>query len=185
MLARFIMLIAALLLTFGGVALADTEGHAVAHVYVQVDPNISCGAITPNVDLNTIQTGPFSGQIIYRIDANVERVAISVSTSMLYKGDDPTDPFATPIPVLLEDGALVEPTDANPIQGGSPILAYTGPWDYEGFLGNMTEFRQYESSQRGFFSQDVYVTVSWIQADPELTQGEYSGFVAMWSHVVL
>lgn len=185
MLARFMILMAATLLIFGGIAMADTDGHAVAHVFVQVDPNITCGVITPNVDLMTIQTGPFTGQIVFRLDANVERVAIAISTSMLYKGDDPTDPYADPIALLLEDGALVQPTDANPIQGGDPVLAYTGPWDYNGFQGSMTEYRQYESSQLGFFSQDIYVTVGWIQPNPELTQGEYSGFVAMWSHVVL
>ena len=123
MLARFILIMATTLFLIGGVAMADTDGNAIAHVWVDVDPNITCGAITPNVDLGSIQTGEIPGAIIFRIDANVERCAISIGATMLYKGDDPFTPTVLPIPVLVDAGALVMPTDANPVEGGDPV-----PW---------------------------------------------------------
>ena len=41
----------------------------------------------------------------------------------------------------------------------------------------MTESLRFESSQNNHFSQDVFVTVTWIQIDPEQPTGEYSGRV--------
>jgi hypothetical protein len=179
MLARFITLMTVALLVFAGSAFADTEGMATAHVYVNVNPNVSVGVITPNVDLFGIQTGIINGQIIYRIDANSEQVCLSVGPTYLYKGDDPTDPMVAPILLSLEDGVLIEPTDANPLAGGSPVADYMFVYNYNGFAGMQTEFICYESSQPGYFSQDVYVTVWWDQDDPEKPQGEYSGFVTL------
>ena len=184
MLARFITLLAVAVFCVAGVALADRTGHAVAHVYVTVDPNISVGAITNNVDLNTVQTGSFPGEITFRVDANTEQVSLSVGTTVLYKGDDPTDPIVDPIPVAISDGAEIAPTDANPLAGGTNVAEYTGQFtnDY-GFLGWATEWIAFESSQPGYFSQDVYVTVYWNQNDPEKPRGEYSGFVYLYASV--
>ena len=183
MLARFITLVAVALFAFAGMAMADTQGHAVAHVYVTVNPNITVDVLTPNVDLNTIQTGQINGYLTFRCDANVEQAAFCVGVSGLYKGDDPTDPMVAPIPVDREWGVLIQPTDANPLQGGDNIADYIEPWDFYGFLGWMTEYIVYESSQPGYFSQDVYVNPCWFQADPEKPQGEYSGFVAFWAYI--
>jgi len=183
MLARFVTLMAVALMLFAGSAMADTEGMATAHVYVNVVPNVSVGVLTPNVDLFTIQTGLICGQIIFRIDANSEQVCLAVGPTYLYKGDDPTDPIVDPILVSVEDGALIEPTDANPLAGGSPFADYMFAYNYNGFLGWQSEFICFESSQPGYFSQDVYVTVWWNQDDPEKPQGEYSGFVTLWATI--
>jgi hypothetical protein len=183
MLARFITLLAVALFCFAGMAMADTEGHAVAHVYVVVDPNISVGVITPNVDLATVQTGLIPGILTFRVDANVEQAAFCVGASDLYKGDDPTDPEVAPIPVDRESGVDIQPTDANPVQGGSYNADYEEPWTYELFNGWMTGYILFESSQAGYFSQDVYVTLNWTQDDPEKPQGEYSGWVGFWAFI--
>jgi hypothetical protein len=185
MMARFSMLVATALFIFGGFAMADVDGDVTAHVFVEVNPNITVGAVTSNVNLGTIQTGDIPGNVTFRIDANVERCSIAVGATQLYKGDDPTDPSVDPILVDEEIGAVVTIPDGNPVQGGSTTLMYYGPWDYNMFAGHKTEYRTYESSQDGFFSQDVFVTVGWYQPNPELTVGEYSGFVGMWAAVVL
>lgn len=183
MLARFITLVAAAMFVFAGMAIADTEGHAVAHVYLVVDPNVSVDVISGNVDLGTVQTGQVDGEFIFRVDANVEAASFNVGVTDLYKGDDPTNPEVDPIPVDYEAGVDIEPTDANPIQGGSANAAYSEEWIYLEFHGWSTEFITFESSQNGYFSQDVYVTAYWTQDDPEKPQGEYSGWVAFWAYI--
>lgn len=183
MLARFITLMFVALFAFAGMALADTEGHAIAHVYVVVDPNISVGVLTPNVDLATVQTGVIPGYFTFRVDANVEQAAFCVAASYLYKGDDPTDPEVAPIPLDREAGVDIQPTDANPVQGGGYNADYEEQWLYEGFDGWMTGYILYESSQAGYFSQDVYVSIWWNQDDPEKPQGEYSGWVSFWAFI--
>lgn len=181
MLARFILALA--LLAFAGSALADTEGMATAHVYVNVNPNVAVGVITPNVDLFTVQTGIFCGQIIYRIDANSEQVCLAVGPTYLYKGNDPTDPTVAPILLALDEGVVIEPTDANPLNGDPNVADYMFEFIFNGFVGVQTEFICFESSQPGYFSQDVYVTVCWDQDDPEKPQGQYSGFVTLWATI--
>lgn len=183
MLARFITLVVVSVFAFAGVVMADTEGHAVAHVYVTVDPNVSVGVITPNVDLSTIQTGEFHGELIFRVDANVEQASFCVCVTDLYKGDDPTDPTVRPIDVSQEDGVVIAPTDANPLAGDDNIAEFAGQQDYLGFRGWNTIYITYESSQNGFFSQDVYVTPTWEQADPEKPRGEYSGWVCFYAFI--
>jgi len=183
MLARFITLVAVAVFAFAGAAMADLAGHAVAHVYVTVDPNVSVGVNTPNYDLSTIQTGEFWGELIFRVDANVEQASFCVLVTGLYKGDDPTDPEVTPIGISREDGVPIEPTDANPIAGASNVAQYVGQAEYLGFWGWSTEYVQFESSQNGIFSQDVYVTPTWEQDDPEKPRGEYSGFVLFYAFI--
>jgi hypothetical protein len=75
---------------------------------------------------------------------------------------------------------VIAPTDANPINGGSNVAAYTGPGDPIGdYPTEMTETIVYESSQNNHFSQDVYITVTWNQGDPEKPMGQYSGKVKL------
>ena len=98
MLARFVTIICVGLLLVGA-AFADSTGVATGHVYVNVVSNIAVSVITSNVDLGSIQTGLFPGEITFRIDANQEAVAFSVAATQLYKGDDPTNPTVAPIPL--------------------------------------------------------------------------------------
>src|SRR5512138_2998999 len=128
MLARFVSIIVVGLLLVGS-AFADTTGVATGHVYVNVVSNIVVSVITPNVALGSIQTGIFPGSITFRIDANAEAVSISAAATQLYKGDDPTNPTVAPIPIATALGALIEPTNASPYDGGSNVAMFTTPYD--------------------------------------------------------
>lgn len=162
---------------------ADTSGEAEAHVYAIVNPNIAVGVLTPIVNAGTVQMGDFNAVIGFRVDANKEDVKLSVCASELYKGDDPTNPTVAPIPLNLSAGVPIAPTDANPMNGASNVANYSGgSCSIGAFPGLATEQIHFESSQNGHFSQDVYVTVTWNQGDPEKPMGEYSGkvkFIAM------
>jgi hypothetical protein len=180
MLARFVTFICVGLL-LAGTAFADTTGYAWGHVYVNVVSNVAVSVITPNVPLGSIQTGVFPGEITFRVDANAEQVCLSVAATQLYKGDDPTNPTVTPIALAQSLGALIEPTNASPMNGGTNVGMYSAPYDYNGFLGMQTDYICFESSQPGYFSQPVFVTVAWNQDDAEKPQGQYSGFVCLFA----
>ena len=183
MLARFVTLTVVGLMLIAGTAFADTTGVAWGHVYVNVVSNIAVSVVTANVDLGSVQMGTFPGELTFRIDANAEAVNIAVATTNLYKGDDPTNPTVSPILVDLPSGVLIEPTNANPFNGGTNVAQYTTPYNYDGFLGMQTEFIAFESSQPGFFSQNVFVTSAWTQDDPEKPQGQYSGWVCLFASI--
>jgi hypothetical protein len=183
MLAR-ILTLAAVVMLLTGAAFADTTNVATAHVYVLVNPNIAVGVITPNVDLFTIQTGIFPGQIIFRVDANAEQVWLSVGPTFLYKGNDPNNTQVAPIVLAQDLGALIEPTNAYPIAGGTNVGEYMYSLNHNGFVGMQTNYIAFESSQPGYFSQDVFVTIWWNQDNPEKPQGEYSGFVTLYATIV-
>ncbi len=163
---------------------ADLTGDATAHVYVDVVANIAVGVIDSNVDLGEIQTGDVVGEITFRIDANVEQVKLGVVASNLYKGDVPTGTAGYQIPVS-GSGAFVDPNAANPTEGGSKTLPWTTTQvvDADQWLYNSTGLQEYESNQGGHFSQDVDVTVTWNQPDPELPTGEYSGWVKLVAEI--
>lgn len=183
MLARFVTFTVVGLMLITGSAFADTTGVAWGHVYVDVVSNIAVSVITANVNLGSIQMGTFPGEVTFRVDANAEAVNLSAAATQLYKGDDPTDPTVSPIPLWTSYGALIEPTDASPIHGGSNVGMFTSPFNYDGFLGMQSEYITFESSQQGYFSQNVFVTVAWNQTDAEKPQGEYSGFVCLYASI--
>jgi len=170
-------------------AFADTANEAMAHVFVNVDPNISVQALTGNVGLGTVQLGSFGGSATFQVDANEESVMLGVATTDLYKGDDPTNQEVNPLPVDLERGATISPDNANPLGGASNVAQY----DTSGTIvstpyGDMNGYRtndiQFESSQNGHFSQNVNVDVGWQQPDPEQPKGEYSGYIVLYTALV-
>ena len=175
--------IAALALTMlAGAAAAQTgapivSGEATAHVWVDVVANIAVGVVTPNVDIGQVASGQFPATVIFRIDANMESVLITVVATDLYKGDDPESEWIIPVVTGSGVGATVQPTNANPMQGHSNVLIWQGQAMINGMNARQSETWAFESSQAGHFSQDVAVTIPYNQADPELPKGEYSGFV--------
>ena len=168
------------LLLCTGAAQADLMSMATAHVWVDVVANIAVRANTSQVDLGDVQTGIFSGSIEFRVDANNEDVDLACYASDLWKGDDPTNDDVAPIPLFLPAGCLIDPINANPTGGGSPVASFDGSQeDVNGFPAYGTNSINFESSQNGHFSQEVYVSVAWNQDDPEKPQGEYSGVVKL------
>lgn len=168
--------------------LAERENSAMAHVFVDVDPNIAVIALTGNVDLGSVQIGSFAGSALFRVDANEEAVMLGVTTTHLYKGNDPFNNDVAPLPVDTEQGALIEPDNANPKEGASNLAQYVDPEVVDTPYGPMEGYRtndiEFESSQNGHFSQDVAVTVGWEQPDPEQPQGQYSGYVVLYTALV-
>jgi len=181
----FIGALVALMVVSTGVALADTTSYATSHVYVNVVSNIAVQATDAYFDLGQIQTGDFSGEIPFRVDANTEQVTFWADATYLYKGNDPTNTDVAPILLNQTDGVTYVCDNANPTGGQSTNLAYTTAVNVNGFLGWTTEQRQYESSQSGHFSQDTYLTVTWTQDDPEKPLGEYSGLVVLHAMVAI
>ncbi|RPH61132.1 MAG: hypothetical protein EHM89_07755 [Acidobacteria bacterium] len=180
------MILLALALASFGVASADEEDNAQSHVYVVVDPNITILPGAASVNLGTVQTGIFPGRIQFRIDANTEQVQFYAVVSHLYKGDVCTITDVPPIPVALPPGVVMTADAANPVGGSSNVADYTGTAIQNTcFDSHSSRTIRWESAQNGHFSQYVYLTPSWIQADPEKPMGEYSGFVSLWAMVVL
>lgn len=177
-------------LTFGMAPVnADTESHSMAHVYVNVVSNISVQTLTSNVGMDDVQTGNITGELKFRVEANMEAVTISAGATKLYKGDDPSNDEVAPILLDTEKGATYIADNANPLAGASnnapcsesaeQVLTPNGPMDsYD------CDSIKFESSQDGHFSQDVMVELHWNQDDPEKTTGEYSGYVFFWASLL-
>ena len=160
-------------------AFADLENDASAKVFVRVSPNVSVIFTSAHVDLGTVQMGKFGGTATFRVDANEEAVILGVTATDLYKGDVClANPHVAPLPVNGA-GATVEPVEANPVNSFSKLLPWVEDAIYMDCLGKRSTDVPYESAQNGHFSQDVDVTVSWDQPDPEQTQGEYSGYIIL------
>lgn len=170
------------------VAFADPNDNAAAKVFLNIDPNIAISG-PASVNAGTLQTGPKSVEITFRVDANTEAVKLSALVTDLWKGDDPTGTAVSPIPVDQEAGVEMDPTNANPINGSDSVAQYTGTGSYsasEGvFPGRTTEQITFESSQNGHFSQNVVVTPQWVNIDNEKPQGQYSGYVVLFAGVVV
>ncbi len=174
--AKVLAILTCLLLVCG-VSFAELRGEAVSHVYVEVVANVAVGVVDATVELGTIQTGDFDGTITFRVDANVETIDLQVAVTDLYKGDSLT--AEATIPVSQDAGVLVQPENGNETKGGDNVLAFEGTTTVNGFPAATTEVGNFESGQTGHFSQDVDVTVTWNQPDPELATGEYSGYVML------
>ena len=83
-----------------GVASADLTSSATAVVSVNVVSNVAVGVVTGLVNLGNIQTGPFSGAIVFRVDANEQVIGLSVAVSNLYKDDAATSVYFIPVYTL-------------------------------------------------------------------------------------
>ncbi len=152
------------------------------HVYVTVAPMVSVGVLGSNVQLPDISVGRFTADVGFRVDANVEDLALGVATTVLYKAGDPTNLEVPPLKVDQAIGATITADHANPLRGASNIAQYdSAAVDYNGFVAFRTNDIAFESSQNGRFSQDVNVHVGWQQTNPEQPQGEYSGYVVLYA----
>jgi len=177
---QFMILAVAMLavVAFAAPVFADTAASATVNVSVQVNPNVSLRPLFVNVNAGTVQTGTVTAFCQFEIDANSEQVSFQVDASNLYKGDDPTTTII--IPLNLSAPVLVQPVNGNAIAPATNYLAYTGTGpSVNGFATEQTAVQAYESSQAGVFSQEVDVTVTWLQGNAELPQGQYSGVVQL------
>ncbi len=171
-------------------ALAAEEASATSHVFAQVNPNVSLSGMA-HVDAGTVQTGDFTAECVFRVDANTQQIKIWAEASDLWKGNDPNyegNDAVAPIPLNRAVPVDVYVTHGSPLGTAASALAYNGGengnGDINGFPTYVTQQLGLESSQNNHFSQDVILTFTWNQDDPQKPRGEYSGFVKMSAMVM-
>jgi hypothetical protein len=175
------------LLGMAAVCLADTTNFADARVHVKVDPDIAVSALTPNVDMSSIQRGIVTGLVDFRIDANKQYVSISVAGSPLYKGDDPLYSGPDKVdPIDIVPTAIIQPDNGtNPETGQNRVSVSLGTI---GTIGNFPSLGSnpltFESAANGHFSQVVHTTFTWNQDKVEKPAGDYSGVVRLVATVL-
>lgn len=175
------------LLGMATVCLAETSNLADARVHVKVDPDIAVSALTPNVDMSSIQRGIVTGLVDFRIDANKQYVSISVAGSPLFKGDDPLYNGTDKVdPIDIVPKATIQPDNGtNPDTGQNKVevnLATIGT------IGNFPSLASapvtFESAANGHFSQVVHTVFTWNQDQVEKPAGDYSGVVRLVATVL-
>ena len=170
------LIVAVALLMVAGTAWGEADSPP-AHVIVSVDAvlAVTAGSVM-SADLGTMNVGTASAQVCFQIDANQENVYIQAWATGLWKGDVMSaDNFV--IPVVAEEGALVEPASGNQIGVPTNVLVFGGVDVINGLDALTTVVGNFESSQWGHFSQEVCVTIDYENSNPELPQGEYSGWI--------
>jgi hypothetical protein len=182
--AKSLLAILLALVLGSSVAMADLASSATANVSINVVSNVAVSIANPLLLMGNVQTGPFSGTITFRVDANMQVIGLSVAVSNLYKDNAATSEFF--IPVSLTPGVLVAPSIGNELPAGSDnkleyvdTLIKVGPYDGVG-----TIVGTFGSGQNNHFSQEVLVTPTWNQIDPELPTGEYCGEVILTAVVI-
>jgi hypothetical protein len=168
-------------------AYAESRSSAVATVLVNVIPNIAVAVKTPVVNAGTIQTGQtgdFVATVVFSIAANSEKVKMFLEASDLYKGDVPAGTEVSPILVNTGDPAGIAAQFGRQTKGGANKAMWLGTGsDLLSFKTRTTETVEYESSQKGHFSQDVTCTISYTQPDPKKPVGQYSGKVRLTAFI--
>ncbi len=166
-----------LCLSLAHLTLADTEDSGLADVNVTVDPNITMDPAGSDIGLN-VQTGQVEGTTSFQVDANTQYVNFVVTCTNLYKAGDPGSEV-TPILVYNEAGSYVDPDS-----GLGRMIPFAADTNLDGFGARQTGVEMFESSQNGHFSQQVFVTCTWDQPDPEKPEGDYRGMVQLLGMVV-
>ncbi len=167
-------------------ALAATHGEATSHVYALVNPNISLSG-QAHVDAGTVQTGDFTAECIFTVNANTQQIRIWAEASDLYKGNDPNGEDVLPIPLNKDIPVGVYVPNGSPLGTAASELTYNNSENGNGINGfptHRTGELDLESSQNNHFGQDLRLTFTWDQNDPQKPMGEYSGFVKMSAMVL-
>lgn len=162
----------------------ETGASAVATVRVEVRRTVSVGVISIAVDAGVVDTGPVVARIGFRVDANTPSVTLFVEATALHKAGPAETRGATPIPVDRAAGAVIAPTDAAPASGGGNVAAYLQVSNVDGMPAERSDAIRFESSQPGRFSQNVHVTVTWDQSDPDRPVGIYTGRIKLTAIVM-
>jgi hypothetical protein len=181
--AGILLVVAALLAFFVPNSYADKVASAVKRVVGTVQPSIGVGSGALNPVLIPQPPVRFRIFIPFRIDANSQKVKITVCVTNLWKADDPTSPHFIPVDRTRE--VSVVPTNGIEVGDGNNALPFSGQTCQidTRFPGLETAEGTFESSQRGVFSQEVVVDPFWIHTDQELPVGDYSGFVKLTARI--
>ncbi len=130
------------------------------------------------IDAGRIQTGDFFALFVFTIRGDLDKVAVFLEASDLYKGGDPRDPDRAG-PIALNTGKPAEIT--GEFAAGSRNTAF---WrgagnPISGFPCRKTETLIYGTASGGHFSQDVSCKIWYIQPVAAKPAGKYSGVVRL------
>ena len=157
----------------------DTFASATARVTVIVSPSMAVSAVE-KVTVHCVQAGPVEATVTFLIEANLHRARLYVEASDLYKGSDPSNSEVAPIPLDTTAAARIEPASAAPADGGANRAGWVGAGEPIGtFETHLSETLEFVSAQDGRFSQEVDVTLTWNQDDPDRPLGTYGGMVRL------
>lgn len=161
-------------------ALAGTRSSASCRVRVRVVPNVAVTAVASDVDAGLVRQGDVRAICRFRVDANQDAVSFFVEASDLHRADDPFPGQVAPIPLKLSAGAILRPENARPADGEGNVAGYVSrQTTCNGFATMRTRAATFSSGDRKPFQQEMAITVTWAQDDPEKPPGEYSGRVKL------
>jgi len=166
------------------VAGGATRGSATAIVRVRVERTVSVGVIAGAVDAGVVDTGAVTARVGFRVEANSPSVTLYVEATGLHKAGDANAAGAAAIPIDRAAGVVIAPTDAAPAGRTSNVATWSESTAIDGMPAEKSEAIRFASSQSGNFSQDVHVTVTWDQSDPEKPVGMYTGRVRLTAMVL-
>jgi hypothetical protein len=159
-------------------ARAESVAEAFARVRCEILANIAAQA-TGEVTFDALQTGPLTGSVPFRIDANTQAVLLAVQATNLFKAGDPSSPHA----IVLDHGvpAVVGRVGGDPVPRSLPFMEAAL---LDGHQGWGTEPIELESGEAGHFSENLLVQCTWVNANNALPSGGYSGLVKITAQVV-
>ncbi len=176
---RFVL--AGFVLAFAGSLTYATE----LTVETTVDPYVLVSAANPKVNLGPATSGDVSGNFLFSVESNSDRVSLQAMVTNLYKDQNP---HAARIPVNTDAGVDFYPTSAKPINGSRLHAAFrdTGTLNkskgvYDGYK---TEQVDMETKRGHFFNQDVELAVSWLNDSRIRPAGTYSGYIVLYVTVL-
>ena len=183
-------LVSFVMLAVAGMAMAQTTAPQTSSsfevkVQATVVPNIAVGGPSNFQDIGSVAAGDqgsITALIPFRVHANTESVILSVGATGLYKGGDPTT--LDIIPVDQSKNAIIVTSLAAQKDKPDNSLPWTGgPFLAHGLLGVMTTTGIFEAGTQGTFSIDFQVQVSWVNTNPELSVGTYTGYVTLFAQI--
>jgi hypothetical protein len=138
-----------------------------------------------DINLGYVGVGNVTGEICFRVDANIQILNFRVAATDLYRDDNPSCAYKIPV---AGAGAQITCEPGKQSGGGTGLL----PWQADpspgmlpaSWTGAVSETGTFDSGQGREFSQDVCVTVQWDQSDAALPEGRYSGSVKLAAAVV-
>ncbi|MBT8149299.1 MAG: hypothetical protein HKO71_02925 [Pseudomonadales bacterium] len=161
--------------------LSGKSDTAVAHVYVNVIPNIAVQAISqPIADIPAVMpTGAFPIAAQFNIAANTDRVEIGCVASALHRAAVPSS--TDRIDVKKNMGCSIDAVLANPLNGAAARAQYQQDVtvDIGGFPASPTNLVAFQSYQDARFNMNVSLVVHYDFDRLNMPQGQYGGVVKL------
>lgn len=130
------------------------------------------------IDAGRIQTGDFFAIFVFTIRGDLDKVAIFLEASDLYKGGDPINRGKVG-PIALNTGKPAE-IMAEFADGSRKTAFWRGAGNpISGYPSKKTETLIYGGGPGGHFSQDISCKIWYTQPVAAKPAGQYSGVVRL------